>query len=168
MILTETIQPIYQEFNTEHSDISKLESIIAVSNEPGVQMLPLYESKIKSHKGAVIAMLGDEVIGYCAITFDYGNTAEVGGLTVPKEYRKHGIGNGLVQSVTEKVHSLGKNAIAFCNPISASLFEKNGYYQADYSEVPPEALKQCSACTMKDLHKNGVCCDKVYLNMVGR
>lgn len=166
MLLTETLAPVYEEFDVQSGDIAELDNIIAVSNEPGVQMLPLYEAKIKAHKGAVIAKLGNEVIGYCAITFDYGETAEVGGLTVPKEYRRHGIGNGLVQSVTEKVHSIGKNAIAFCNPSSASLFENNGYYQADYNEVPPEALKQCSACTMKDLHKNGVCCDKVYLNMV--
>lgn len=166
MISTETLMPVYEEYDVHSGNIAELENIIAVSNETGVQMLPLYEAKIKTHKGAVIAKLGNEVIGYCAITFDYGNTAEVGGLTVPKEYRRHGIGNGLVQSVTEKAHSLGKNAIAFCNPSSASLFEKNGYYQASYSEVPKEALKQCSACTMKDLHKNGVCCDKVYLNKV--
>lgn len=148
---------------------TELEEIVAVTTSQGVQMLPLDGEKLHSHKLAVVAYLGEKIVGYCASTYHYNNTEnslmEVGALVVLPEHRHHGIAKDLVPKVTASVHNLGLGAIAFCNPASAPIFEEANYQLASAEQVPAEAIEPCNTCPMQKLHKNGICCDEVYVNI---
>ncbi len=145
---------------------TELEEIVAVTQ--GVKMIPLSGEKLQEHELAIIAKLGERVIGYCAKTYDYfehkPKLMEVGSVTVVKDHRKEGIATEMVLEVTSLVHGLGHGAIAFCNDASASIFEKAGYIPATEEQIPKESIDNCSSCPMQKSHKNGICCDKIYIN----
>ena len=149
----------------------ELAEIIAITQDTSVQMLPLTGENLKNHHMAVVAQIGEMIVGYCAGTYPYeqhsGNMMEVGSLVVVPEFRYLGIAHQLVPAVTKQVHSIGWGAIAFCNTASASIFTKAGYQLATTDQVPPEALGPCNTCPMQKLHSNGVCCDEVYVSYPG-
>ncbi len=146
----------------------ELNEIIAITQDTSVQMLPLDGEKLASHQTAVIAKIGETVVGYCAGTYLYkqqgASMMEVGALVVVSELRHLGIAHQLVPKVTDEVHSLGYGAIAFCNPASTPIFKTAGYKAATLDQVPEEALGPCSTCPMQSLHTNGICCDDVYIS----
>jgi len=162
-----TYEPYYPP--TEPVIPEELNGIVAVTQDTSVQMLPLSGENLASHQAAIVAKLGDLVVGYCAGTYVYehpdGAIMEVGALVVLPQYRHLGIAKQLVPAVTQHVHGLGYGAIAFCNPASTPIFKNANYAAATLEQVPQEALGPCSTCPMQSLHTNGICCDDVYINM---
>lgn len=146
----------------------ELDEIIAITQDTSVQMLPLDGEKLASHKTAVVAKMGEIIVGYCAGTYLYeqegASMMEVGALVVLPGYRHLGIAHQLVPAVTKQVHMLGHGALAFCNLASTPIFKNAGYQAAILDQVPEEALGPCSTCPMQSLHKNGICCDDVYIS----
>ena len=147
----------------------ELDEIVTITQDTSVQMLPLDGEKLASHQTAVVAKMGETIVGYCAGTYLYEQQGtpimEVGALVVVPEHRHLGIAHQLVPAVTEQVHSLGYGAIAFCNPASTPIFQTAGYKVATLDQVPEEALGPCSICPMQALHSNGICCDDVYISL---
>lgn len=127
------------------------------------QMLPVDEAKILANENAVIAFTGEKIIGYIAQTALFENgMAEIGSLIVDPAYRGEGIATNLVWLETGKVLKSGiKTVTAFCNPISAKVFEKAHFELMPVCKIPVSALELCAGCPKKPVE--GGCCDRAYV-----
>lgn len=147
-----------------------LEALAAYSLDE--QMLPLTPAKLQTNTLAVVAMHGVTVAGYMAQTayYEHAKTAEVGSLIVNPDYRGKGIGTELIRRVTSRVLLSGamgdqdiETILAFCNPLSAPLFQKRGYQHVSLTSIPRESLFACQDCPKHCVVPVDECCDRAYI-----
>ncbi len=128
------------------------------------QMLPVSPEEIFNKHVGFIALSNDSFAGYvgAANPIEWGGhlMSEVGSLWVPDVFRKHGVANSLVQTMSEYLLEQSLLPFAFCNSKSNSIFKRNGYLDAVNGEIPDSAFGLCTGC--KNKPANG-CCDRVVI-----
>lgn len=152
-------------------DFAGIDELLEETSKDGIQMLPvnkkvLYE-RLNNEAPQVIMMIGEEVVGYCAMTQEYkkedGDSStvhEIGSLIVNPNNRGKGIAHQLVSVMTNHLLSLGVNQIiAFCNPDSESIFRDAGYKIQNPDNLPMAIFEPCAQCPKKP--KSGGCCDTI-------
>lgn len=139
--------------------------LIAISQQPEVQMLALTAADLATHVrswGAFVPNRSGKLVGYIAETRNYraGTIVEMGALVVHREYRNNGIARALINIATaETLKYSDVQPIAFCNGLSTSLFLAEEYGLAKNGCIPNEAYDFCADCRKKPTHKK--CCDLV-------
>lgn len=152
-------------------DFAGIDELLEETSKDGIQMLPvnkkvLYE-RLNNEAPQVIMMIGEEVVGYCAMTQEYkkedGDSStvhEIGSLIVDPNYRGEGIAHKLVSAMTDYLLSLGANQIiAFCNPDSEAIFIDSGYEIQNPNNFPGAIFEPCAQCPKKP--ESGGCCDSI-------
>jgi N-acetylglutamate synthase-like GNAT family acetyltransferase len=145
-----------------------IDRLLEETVKEGVQMLPVdrnaLSERLNNEDPQVIMMIGEEVVGYCAMTGVYkekdGYIHEIGSLIVNPNYRGKGIAHKLVSVMTDYLLRLGiKKIIAFCNPDSEPIFTGSGYKIQNPSNLPVAIFEPCAQCPKKP--KSGGCCDTI-------
>lgn len=173
--VVETSEFLYTPYTYQDGDAkARLNALVGVTIAG--EMLELNNKKLQSGQNVYIATrknMGSIAIGICGSFLQYGETKEVGGLTVLEKYRNgrfagEHIGTTLVSLVTKSILTEGKTAIAFCNEKSLPIFrDQLGYVEETaISEIPDSALDECAGCSsycdIKKL-KNKACCDTIMI-----
>jgi amino-acid N-acetyltransferase len=89
----------------------------------------------------VVAVDGEEVIGCAGLHVLWEDLAEVRTVAVDEKFRRHGIGQRLLEAVVDRAKNLGVRRI-FCLTFETEFFGKNGFEEIQGTPVEPEVYSQ--------------------------
>jgi GNAT superfamily N-acetyltransferase len=120
------------------------------------------EQKMKEGK-AIIAMKGDEFVGFCYIeSWSHGEFVANSGLIVKSEYRGHGLAKRIKQKAFELSRTLFPKAKIFGLTTGLAVMKINtelGYVPVTFSELTadPTFWKGCESCINYDVLTRNNC-----------
>lgn len=120
------------------------------------------ETKIKEGK-AIIAMKGDEFVGFCYIeSWGHGEFVANSGLIVKKEYRGHGLAKAIKRKAFELSRAKFPCAKIFGLTTGLAVMKINtelGYVPVTFSELTsdPDFWKGCESCVNYDVLTRNNC-----------
>lgn len=131
-------------------------------------VLPVSEEELsrrfEDHE-ALIAMIGDCIVGYIALSKVGDHAVEVRSLVTDREYRQHGIGTALVIAITEVAlkHHQGRTIVAMASVFSEGLFRKQCFEDPKEEELEllkDDLLAECTSCKIfqQGLLQGKMCC----------
>jgi amino-acid N-acetyltransferase len=109
-------------------------------------MLPREEEAIIERiRSFVVAVMGDTVVGCCAVAFFTAELAEIRSLAVDSDFQSKGIGRLLVSKAEEILRSEGVKQ-AFALTLRADFFHHIGYEIVEKTRFPQKIWRDCLNC----------------------
>ena len=143
--------------NTRSAKISDVKAINALINSYAERDRMLFRSVADIYENLqcfIVAEMGGEVVGCCALEIIWSDLAEIKSLAVDKSGNGRGLGRALVDAATSAAAKLGLQRV-FALTLVPEFFEKLGFEKIDKDKLPMKIWSDCAACPKQD------CCDEV-------
>jgi len=110
------------------------------------ELLPRTLNELYVHlRDFFVCVVGDEVIGICALSLYWEDLAEVRTLAVREEYGGKGMGAALVTACLDEASRLGVQRV-FALTYRPGFFTRLGFREIDKRELPQKIWKDCIKC----------------------
>jgi len=93
----------------------------------------------------IVAELGGEVVGCCALQIIWSDLAEIKSLAVAEPHKGTGTGKALVTAAIEKATAIGLTDV-FALTLNPAFFEKMGFKIIPNASLPMKVWKDCARC----------------------
>ncbi|MBK9167078.1 MAG: N-acetyltransferase [Bryobacterales bacterium] len=126
-------------------DIGALLDLINAYAAKGI-MLPRTEFEMSENiRDFTVAYDGDRLIGCGALHFYSPTMGEIRSLAVDPEWKTHGVGRLLVDTLVAEALEFGLDAV-FAFTYVPEFFQKVGFEEVERGELPLKAWKDCLRC----------------------
>ena len=126
-------------------DIAPLLDLINAYAAKGI-MLPRTEFEMSENiRDFTVALDGDRLIGCGALHFYSPTMGEIRSLAVDPEWKTHGVGRLLVDTLVAEALGYGLDAV-FAFTYVPEFFDKVGFAEVERGELPLKAWKDCLRC----------------------
>ncbi len=131
--------------NARLDDVAALKEIIDYYSQQNLLLPKTSEEIIDKIRNFFVAVLGDLVVGCCAIAFFSSDLAEIRSVAVRMEFQRHQLGQKLIEhaeSVLRDEHVCN----AFVLTRAKNFFLSLGYLEVSKMRFPQKIWKDCLTC----------------------
>jgi len=134
-----------------------LPALLRLINSNAAQGLMLQRSEFElaeNLRDFTVAVVGNQVMGCCALHFYTASMGEIRSLAVDPAFRQRGAGRQLVEALVEEARTCGLRAV-FAFTYIPGFFAKLGFREIEREALPLKAWKDCLRC------EKFQCCDEI-------
>ncbi len=131
--------------NAKLSDADKIEQLVNFYAKKGAMLPRKKENIVENIRNYIVAVLKDEVVGCCSISFFTESLAEIRSLAVKEDLRGKGIGRKLVLHAEKILKEEGVENV-FVLTYQVEFFKKLGYSVIEKTTFPQKIWRDCLTC----------------------
>jgi len=132
--------------NAKLTDAFEIEQLVNFYAENGLMLSRKKENIIENIRNYIVAILENNVVGCCSISFFTETLAEIRSLAVREDLKGKGIGKKLVLSAEEILKEEGIKRI-FVLTYQVEFFKKLGYSIVEKATFPQKIWRDCLSCS---------------------
>ncbi len=127
-------------------DIPKMQELVATEVQNGVILYRDDDEIANTIRSYILAMDGDEILGFGAVHIYSASLAEIRSLVVSGEHRGKGVGFGIVENLEKEAKQLGVEKLLALT-YQQAFFEKAGFVEIEKNEIPEHKIwADCIKC----------------------
>lgn len=126
-------------------DVDEIFDIISFNANKEVMLPKTKKQIIETLFNFLVVVVGDEVIGTCAVKFWADQSVEIVSLATLEGYKGQGIATRLIQANIEKCRQLGFKRF-FAMTVAPEVFTKSGFKVVNYERFWFKVWVDCSCC----------------------
>lgn len=128
------------------SDIDSMQKLVMPEVESGVILVRSSDEIATNIRSYILAMDGDELVGFCALHIHTATLSEIRSLIVKESYRGQGIGASLISKAIDEAKFFNLKKVLTLT-YKQSFFEKLGFVEIPKESIPEHKIwADCIKC----------------------